>query len=244
MNYASKSGWSSIKEMNSPCNLISYGSLLCWAAESNCPWKEIYLQYMLAIWNGIAFWRHSNGNNTPPPPAAPLLRVAHPCFSPLVFQLQARSASEEDPECDITREPTHHAPLSPRPHVPRHDPSNRYGLAFGLFSAIVTKPLMIHSVWVFSIALLLSVTHTCTHSYAHMHSFPHQWPPRSLSSKWQPVQSDTCTQPPDTNCSLVYQKQILSSIPGNQEGENKLKWRSFLSDYSSRCYILPKVHSN
>lgn len=56
MNYASKSGWSSIREMNSPCNLISYGSLLCWAAESNCPWKEIYLQYVLAVWNGIAIW--------------------------------------------------------------------------------------------------------------------------------------------------------------------------------------------
>lgn len=65
MNYASKSGWSSIKEMNSPCNLISYGSLLCWAAESNCPWKEIYLQYMLAIWNGIAFWGAWNVNTTP-----------------------------------------------------------------------------------------------------------------------------------------------------------------------------------
>lgn len=69
MNYASKSGWSSIKEMNSPCNLISYGSLLCWAAESNCPWKEIYLQYMLALWNGIAFWSAPNVN-TPPTAAA------------------------------------------------------------------------------------------------------------------------------------------------------------------------------
>lgn len=78
MNYASKSGWSSIKEMNSPCNLISYGSLLCWAAESNCPWKEIYLQYVLAVWNGIAIWSAHTATppsplpQTPPPPPLPV----------------------------------------------------------------------------------------------------------------------------------------------------------------------------
>lgn len=75
MNYASKSGWSSIKEMNSPCNLISYGSLLCWAAESNCPWKEIYLQYVLAVWDGIAIW---SANTATPPP----LPTHHPPTTP------------------------------------------------------------------------------------------------------------------------------------------------------------------
>lgn len=96
MNYASKSGWSSIKEMNSPCNLISYGSLLCWAAESNCPWKEIYLQYVLAVWNGIAIWSahtatpFSPRNATATPPTSPTDPPTHPPIPP---QRQALSTS-------------------------------------------------------------------------------------------------------------------------------------------------------
>lgn len=82
MNYASKSGWSSIKEMNSPCNLISYGSLLCWAAESNCPWKEIYLQYVLAVWNGIAIWSAHTATPSPPSPPSHLHHL-HPSQSHL-----------------------------------------------------------------------------------------------------------------------------------------------------------------
>lgn len=98
----------------------------------------------------------------------------------------------------------------------------------------------------FSLSLCLSVSlfllHTLTHTYTLL---LHQWPPRSLSSKWQPVQSDTCAGPPDTNCSPVYQKQILRSVPADrEEEENKSEWRSFLSDYSSRCCILPRVQSN
>ena len=84
----------------------------------------------------------------------------------------------------------------------------------------------------FSISPFLHLYHTHTHTHthtdkhAHRHTLTHthtqppryQWPPRSLSSKWQPVQSDTCTQPPDTSRSLVYQKQILCSTPRKPTG--------------------------
>lgn len=191
---------------------------------------------MLALWNGIAFWSAPNAN-TPPPPTPLLLPLpvsSTVSFSSLVFQLQTRTASEEDPECDITREPPHNAPLGPRPHVPWHDATHRYGSVLVRSATAVARALIL-SVWVPAIAFF----------YCHAHAQPpHEWPPRSLSSKWQPVRSDTCTQPPDTSRSLVYQKQIFCSTPGNEEGENKLERRSFLSDYSSRCCILPWVHSN
>lgn len=111
MNYASKSGWSSIKEMNSPCNLISYGSLLCWAAESNCPWKEIYLQYVLALWNGIAFWSALNVN-TGPPPSTPPPPPTQPLLPPIV--------SSKSLTCVLL--PSLPGVLAPDPGGPRRGP--------------------------------------------------------------------------------------------------------------------------
>lgn len=138
----------------------------------------------------------------PPPPPLPLathtlLTPTNPFFLCLLLQLQTRSASEENPECHVNREPPHHAPLGPRTHVTWHDPSHRYGYP------PVAKALP-H--WVSSFFCLLLFL---SHSYSHTNSFlPYERPPCSLSSKWQPVQSDTCTQPPDTSRSLIYQKQI------------------------------------
>lgn len=156
MNYASKSGWSSIKEMNSPCNLISYGSLLCWAVESNCPWKEIYLQYMLALWNGIAFWSAPNVNTPPPPPppqstrpalpTRPLLLISHPTSS-----LFLPGVSAPDP-AGLRREPRawHHrrTPTSCPTQSPASCPPawSRPQVWFGLYLSVTVAKALIHSV--------------------------------------------------------------------------------------------------
>lgn len=101
----------------------------------------------------------------PPPPPLPLathtlLTPTNPFFLCLLLQLQTRSASEENPECHVNREPPHHAPLGPRTHVTWHDPSHRYGYP------PVAKALP-H--WVSSFFCLLLFL---SHSYSHTNSFP------------------------------------------------------------------------
>lgn len=246
MNYASKSGWSSIKEMNSPCNLISYGSLLCWAAESNCPWNEIYLQYMLAVWNGIAFYSHSNANTAPPPPHMSL-RPFTTSSPHLVFQLQTRPTSEEDPECDVAGEPTHHAPLGPWSHVSRHDPSNRYALAFNpRFLVVVAKALDdSHSSLLFCGLLSVTHTHTLTRVSAHPHTRPASLPVASPQLVLEMAASPKWHMHPTTR------HQLLTRLPKTdpllnprKPGAGRINWSGDLFSQISRCCILPEVHSN
>lgn len=87
--------------------------------------------------------------------------------------------------------------------------------------------------------LLLSHTHAYTHTQTYrlpMSGLPAACPRNGNQSK---VTHAPNHQTPAAH--LFYQKQILrSTLPsGNHEQENKLDWRSFLSDYFSRCCILP-----
>lgn len=88
-------------------------------------------------------------------PSSSFLTRLLPSFCP-VFQLQTRPASEENPECDITGEPPHHAPLSPRPHVPRHDPAHRYGLV------CISLSLLLRLWFTLSRSLPHTQAHACT----------------------------------------------------------------------------------
>lgn len=88
-------------------------------------------------------------------PSSSFLTRLLPSFCP-VFQLQTRPASEENPERDITGEPPHHAPLSPRPHVPRHDPAHRYGLV------CISLSLLLRLWFTLSRSLPHTQAHACT----------------------------------------------------------------------------------
>lgn len=175
-------------------------------------------------------------------PSSSFLTRLLPSFCP-VFQLQTRPASEENPERDITGEPPHHAPLSPRPHVPRHDPAHRYGLVCISLSLLL-------SLW-FTLSRSLphtqahACTCTCTLSLP-TSGLPAACPRNGNQSK---VTHASNHQTPAAhsftkNRSSAAHPSPPSPLAGNKEEENRLEWRSFLSDYSSRCCILPWVHSN
>lgn len=166
-----------------------------------------------------------------PPPMRMLLR---PFTSPsphLVFQLQTRPTSKEDPECDIAGEPTHHAPLGPWSHVSRHDPSNRYALAFNpRFLVVVAKALMSHTVAFFPVASFLTPTHMRERAPTHMPSLPTSSLPAacprngSQSKVTHAPNHQTPTAHPFTK------NRSSAQSPQTRSRENKLKWRSFLSD--------------
>lgn len=200
---------------------------------------------MLAVWNGIAFYSHSNANTAPPPPRMSLRPFTSP--SPhLVFQLQTRPTSEEDPECDVAGEPTHHAPLGPWSHVSRHDPSNRYALAFNpRFLVVVAKALMIHTVAFFSVASFLSPTHTHARASAHPHTWPASLPVASPQLVLEMAASPKWHMHPTTR------HQLLTRLPKTdpllnprKPGAGRINWSGDLFSQISRCCILPEVHSN
>lgn len=169
-------------------------------------------------------------------PSSSFLTRLLPSFCP-VFQLQTRPASEENPERDITREPPHHAPLSPRPHVPRHDPAHRYGLV------CISLSLLLR-LW---FTLSRSLPHTQAHARTRTLSLPTSGLPAACPRNGNQSKV-THASNHQTPAAHSFTKNRSSAAPpapaGNKEEENRLEWRSFLSDYSSRCCILPWVHSN
>lgn len=195
----------------------------------------MYLQYMLAVWDGIAFYSHSHAPTAPPPSPRMSLR---PFTSPsphLVFQLQTRPTSEEDPERDVAGEPAHHAPLGPWSHVSRHDPSNRYALAFDpRFLVVVAKAPMVHAVAFFSVASFLSPTHTRARARSRTPTHTPSLPTSSLPAACPRNGSQSkVTHAPNHQTPTAHpftKNRSSAQSPQTRSRENKLKWRSFLSD--------------
>lgn len=181
-------------------------------------------------------------HTTPPPPASFFL-VSYPQSLP--FGVSApdpdgprRGASAWHHRRTPTSCPTRS--LASCPLAWSH-PQVWFGL--GLQRSVIVAKALIRSVWVSSISLFLSVTHTQAHT--HTASPPVASPQLVLematSPKWHmhpTTRHQPLTRLPKTDL-LLNPRKLKGGV-----GENKLEWRSFLSDYSSRCCILPWVHSN
>lgn len=200
---------------------------------------------MLAIWNGIAFCSHSNANTAPPAPPPHHHNHHHHHYHSRRLTRRITCSHLLLPTSSRPGRPPKRTQSVTSPENPHIMPHSVPGLMSPgmipptgtLWPSVQGSWRLLLRLWWFTLShsypwppFCLTHTHTRTHSQTHMPSLPTSSLPAacprngSQSKVTHAPNHQTPTAHPFTK------NRSSAQSPQTRSGENKLKWRSFLSD--------------